>query len=48
MEFFRLKQTSPFMRHALVLNVISGLMFLAAVVFIAVLTAQWQPNEQVS
>ena len=36
MEFFRLKQTIPFMRHALVLNVISGLMFLAAVVFIAV------------
>jgi preprotein translocase subunit SecF len=36
MEFFRLKQTIPFMRHAVVLNVISGLMFLAAVVFIAV------------
>ena len=36
MEFFRLKQTIPFMRHAVVLNLISGLMFLAAVVFIAV------------
>ena len=36
MEFFRLKQTIPFMRHAVVLNVISGLMFFAAVVFIAV------------
>lgn len=36
MEFFRLKQTIPFMRHAVVLNVISGLMFVAAVVFIAV------------
>ena len=36
MEFFRLKQTIPFMRHAVVLNVISGLMFAAAVVFIAV------------
>jgi preprotein translocase subunit SecF len=35
MEFFRLKQTIPFMRHAVVLNVISGLMFVAAVVFIA-------------
>jgi preprotein translocase subunit SecF len=35
MEFFRFKQTIPFMRHAVVLNVISGLMFLAAVVFIA-------------
>ena len=36
MEFFRFKQTIPFMRHAVVLNMISGLMFLAAVVFIAV------------
>jgi len=35
MEFFRFKQTIPFMRHAAVLNVISGLMFIAAVVFIA-------------
>jgi preprotein translocase subunit SecF len=35
MEFFRLKQTIPFMRHAVVLNVISGLMFVAAVVLIA-------------
>jgi preprotein translocase subunit SecF len=35
MEFFRFKQTIPFMRHAVVLNVISGLMFVAAVVFIA-------------
>jgi preprotein translocase subunit SecF len=36
MEFFRLKHTIPFMRHAVILNVASGLMFLAAVVFIAV------------
>jgi preprotein translocase subunit SecF len=35
MEFFRFKQTIPFMRHAVVLNVISSLMFVAAVVFIA-------------
>jgi preprotein translocase subunit SecF len=35
MEFFRFKQTIPFMRHAVVLNVISGLMFVAALVFIA-------------
>ena len=36
MEFFRLKQTIPFMRHAVILNVVSSLMFLAAVVFITV------------
>jgi preprotein translocase subunit SecF len=36
MEFFRFKQTIPFMRHAVVLNVISSLMFVAAVVLIAV------------
>jgi preprotein translocase subunit SecF len=35
MEFFRLKRDIPFMRHAVVLNVISLLTFLAAVFFIA-------------
>jgi preprotein translocase subunit SecF len=35
MEFFRIKKDIPFMRHALVFNVISFLTFLAAVFFIA-------------
>jgi len=35
MEFFRIHRDIPFMRHALVLNVISALTFLAAVFFIA-------------
>jgi len=34
MEFFRIQRTIPFMRHALVLNLISLFMFLAAVSFI--------------
>ncbi|XOT96822.1 protein translocase subunit SecF, partial [Alcaligenes pakistanensis] len=34
MEFFRIHRTIPFMRHALVLNLISFLTFIAAVVFI--------------
>jgi preprotein translocase subunit SecF len=34
MEFFRIGRTIPFMRHALVLNVISFVTFLAAVFFI--------------
>jgi len=35
MEFFRIHRTIPFMRHALVLNVISLITFLLAVFFIA-------------
>jgi preprotein translocase subunit SecF len=35
MEFFRIKQDIPFMRHALVFNVISLITFLAAVFFLA-------------
>ncbi len=35
MEFFRIKKDIPFMRHALVFNVISLITFLLAVVFIA-------------
>ena len=35
MEFFRIKHDIPFMRHALVFNVISLVTFLAAVVFLA-------------
>jgi len=35
MEFFRIRRTIPFMRHALVLNLISLITFLAAVFFIA-------------
>ncbi len=36
MEFFRIKKDIPFMRHALVFNVISIITFIAAVIFIAV------------
>ncbi len=36
MEFFRIKNDIPFMRHAKLLNVISFITFIAAVVFIAV------------
>jgi preprotein translocase subunit SecF len=35
MEFFRIRRDIPFMRHALVLNVVSVVTFLAAVFFIA-------------
>ncbi len=35
MEFFRIKKDIPFMRHALVFNIISLITFLLAVVFIA-------------
>jgi len=35
MEFFRIKRDIPFMRHALVLNIVSLLTFLAAVFFLA-------------
>ena len=34
MEFFRIKRDIPFMRHALVLNIISAVTFLAAVFFL--------------
>jgi len=35
MEFFRIRRTIPFMRHALVFNVISLVVFLLSVVFLA-------------
>ena len=35
MEFFRIRKDIPFMRHALVFNVISALTFVAAVLFLA-------------
>ena len=35
MEFFRIRRDIPFMRHALALNIISAVTFLAAVFFIA-------------
>lgn len=35
MEFFRIRRTIPFMRHSLVLNLISLVVFVAAVFFIA-------------
>ncbi len=34
MEFFKIRRTIPFMRHALVFNVISFVTFLAAVFFL--------------
>jgi preprotein translocase subunit SecF len=36
MEFFKIRRDIPFMRHALLFNVISALTFVAAVVFLAV------------
>src|SRR5262245_6821210 len=36
MEFFRIQKDIPFMRHALVFNVISAVTFVLAVVFLAV------------
>src|SRR5271157_2570699 len=36
MEFFRLKRVIPFMKHALVFNVISLITFVLAVIFLAV------------
>ena len=35
MEFFRIRKDIPFMRHALVFNVISLITFLLAVFFLA-------------
>ena len=35
MEFFRIRRTIPFMRHALVFNVISAIVFVLAVIFLA-------------
>ncbi len=35
MEFFKIKKDIPFMRHALVFNVISVITFLAAIIFLA-------------
>ena len=35
MEFFRIKKSIPFMRHALVFNAISFITFLLAVLFLA-------------
>jgi len=42
MEFFRIKKDIPFMRHALIFNVISGLTFIAAVFFL------WQKGLHLS
>jgi len=36
MEFFRISRDIPFMRHALVFNIISLVTFVAAVIFLAV------------
>ena len=37
MEFFRIKKDIPFMRHALVFNIISLITFILAVVFLALM-----------
>jgi preprotein translocase subunit SecF len=42
MEFFRIKKTIPFMRHALIFNVISAITFVAAVFFL------WQKGLHLS
>ena len=42
MEFFRIKKDIPFMRHALVFNVVSALTFVAAVFFL------WQKGLHLS
>ena len=34
MEFFKIKKDIPFMRHALIFNLISGITFLLAVFFL--------------
>ena len=34
MEFFRIRRDIPFMRHAIVLNAVSAITFLAAVFFL--------------
>ncbi|MGO3125156.1 MAG: protein translocase subunit SecF, partial [Advenella sp.] len=34
MEFFRIRKTIPFMKNALILNLISGITFVLAVFFI--------------
>ncbi|MGZ5033687.1 MAG: protein translocase subunit SecF [Usitatibacter sp.] len=41
MEFFRIRKTIPFMRHALVFNVISLVVFVLAVVFLATKGLHW-------
>ena len=41
MEFFRIRRDIPFMRHALVLNIISLVTFLAAVGFLATRGLHW-------
>jgi preprotein translocase subunit SecF len=41
MEFFRIRRDIPFMRYALILNVISAVTFLAAVFFIATKGLHW-------
>ena len=41
MEFFKIRRTIPFMRHAKVFNVISAITFVLAVVFLASLLPPW-------
>jgi preprotein translocase subunit SecF len=41
MEFFRIRRTIPFMRHALVFNIISLVVFVLAVIFLATKGLHW-------
>ena len=41
MEFFRITRDIPFMRHALVFNMISLVTFLIAVIFLATAACTW-------
>ena len=46
MEFFRIHRDIPFMRHALVLNIISAVTFLAAVFFSRGLVNLWYGRQK--
>ena len=46
MEFFRIRRDIPFMRHALVFNIISLLTFLAAVFFSRGLVNLWYGRQK--
>ena len=46
MEFFRIKKDIPFMRHALVFNVISLITFVAAVFFLCAVVVWFAPKPK--
>ena len=45
MEFFRIRRDIPFMRHALVFNIISALTFFAAVFFLVTRRSEEHTSE---